>query len=201
LYPEYVAGFFDGDGCLSIGTGTRKYFRTPNLYVTIIMNQKYISGFFDAEGHIKTGTNRRAIRPGANIQVLGSEVLIEIHKYLNDMGIRSNLNVNNRIGRLAICGIDNTANFLKLIFPYSIVKKKQIEIFIQDIYPLIRFRERKFRKKYSKLEFLAIHRAVDKLNSLKCRKSPNVKYTANYFRRRWHYKQRKNETGYLRSQK
>lgn len=104
---DYIGGFFDGEGCVSIGkTNMRKDRRLKNgweLSPCIIITQKRMS------------------------------ILVSIHNTLNEYEIGSILSSsrNGNISRLKITGIKRVKKFCELVIPHTITKRAELELLLE----------------------------------------------------------------------
>ncbi len=102
---QYLAGFFDGEGCLYI---SRQKGKKKNPYYTprvVIANtNEEVIGLIEKSFHGSTAREGFEIRPGRR-----RPWYVEIYRR------------------------DRIKKFLKGIYPYSIVKKKQIELMFEFI--------------------------------------------------------------------
>lgn len=93
----------------------------------------------------------------------------------------------NKSGRLQISGYKNMKIIIDKIYPYSIAKKPQYDIFYK-IYEVISNRKliitkRWGRQKWTKENWLKIMKLVDSLNSLKKKKRGRIWYL--FFIKKW----------------
>jgi hypothetical protein len=101
---------------------------------------------------------------------------------------------------LEITEFKSTVKFLRKIRPFSIIKKQQIELYFNNLLPLLikrkkhPYRTGSRRPKYNHREFLKAMVIVDRINSLKG--GTRGKYNANYFRRLFGFKQKRKQPGY-----
>jgi intein/homing endonuclease len=86
------------------------------------MDRRYLAGFFDGEGCVHSQGQYVRITIGQR----KSEVLYEIQRYLGMGSITSNGPKGGE--RLTICGRENCKKFIKIVYPYSIVKKKELRV-------------------------------------------------------------------------
>ena len=174
---------------------------------------QYLAGFYDGEGTIgfrvvrekrlsrKTGeTGGWYITPYLDIANTNFKVLEIIQKFLADSETishivsKSSKNKNQQQGNyLTIQSYEGIRKFLKNIYPYSLIKKEQINIInkfliIRDDLPTLK-RGTKIdnlkRNYWSKKSFLRAMKLRDKLKNTKFRKISRHKYNYNYFKRLW----------------
>jgi hypothetical protein len=204
---EYIAGLFDGEGCIGtipVSVNERKASMRTSTGLSL-HGVRYAAGFFDAEGCLHTipckmQSGNFIVKNflGFNI-VLEKLCLLAIKKYCKKWGIKrvymtvSKPSQYHRrlVYTLRINGKQDVCKFLKLIRPYSILKRPQIDIYLNEIAPKLKIGKKggRYSPNYTKLEFLELMRSVDRLNSLKCK--CRGKYNTNYFRRLWGYREKR----------
>jgi hypothetical protein len=210
MNARYVAGFFDGEGTVTAGYQHRCNNKgIPEMRLQIGICQSYLSGLFDAEGYIgskvsvvrhKHNVRSVGLEPGITIEDDNDDVLNIISGYLRRRGIKCGIHTprklrgaNRLLRTITITGYYNVVKFLEMIQPYSIVKRKQIELCLTHILPLTKptdkvammRRNLKGHTKYTKPQFLKIMRWIDKLAAMKGKGQSNRKYSEAYFKKKW----------------
>ena len=160
----YIAGYFDGEGCLLLG---------------IVQDTR--------EEKIK-GTRVQGwnIIPSLSLQSGDYEVLENINKFLNSRNIKTaKMDIKKRrdkqtkdFKRLSIMGWDNIKKTIKCLLPYSISKWEQLSLF-NKLYGV-----RKEQWKWSTDNFLRCMKIVDEINSHKGHYRNNIR-TYEFFNKMW----------------
>ena len=170
---SYLAGYFDGEGCLLLG---------------IVRDKR-------KEKTVGTKVEGWSISPSLSITSGDYEVLLKMEKFLSLEGIKtSKMNFRKprkhqlrKYMRLSIHGWGKIARCIKKMLPYSIAKKKQLELFfkLRDIVyskPCGKTK-RNTHGVWTKELFLSAMEKVDEINSLKSRL--RGKMNTNYFKKLW----------------
>ena len=164
---NYLAGYFDGEGCIVLGIPHEK------------RDEKKTGSDVDGWG----------IMPQFKIQSYDYEVLTIIKDFLikNDFNVsifwrnkrRVMANQNKAVMVMGVAGWKSTKRIFKILSKYSISKKLQMDLFLE----LCKFKEKNLKRKWSKKNFILAMEIVDKINSLKSGK--RGKYNADYFKKLW----------------
>jgi hypothetical protein len=166
---NYIAGLFDGEGCVGFnivgcktGYARGKYYNIKSHLTINLKNSKE------------------------------SKKLFHIMKLvLNRYGIKAKVNEYTKQIHLEIMEYKSVKIFLKLIKPFSLLKREQIKIMINKILPKIKPKKlitRCGERKFTRKQFLYVLQQVDKLNSMKGGRRGT--YNTNFFRRLWGFKQK-----------
>jgi len=175
---SYVAGYFDGEGC---------------LILDIVRDKR-------KEKTVGTKVEGWLISPSLSITSGDYEVLLEMEKFLNSESIKtSKINFKKprkhqlkAYMRLSIHGWDKIVRCIKKILPYSIAKKRQLELFLElvdIVYSRPSSKTRRNTHVWTKELFIKAMEKVDEINSLKSRL--RGKRNANYFKKLWFDKGKK----------
>lgn len=190
---EWMGGFFDGDGSIIADVHPVPDQQLDyNIRGRIQIKHTYIGGLFDAEGCMKLNVSydtRRAVNHKitnkAQIEHRQKDRLVVIlNQYADEIGVNStvvdvpekdkhskrfNWRISNRRGiRL----------FLESIRPYSIIKKPEIEIMLDEILP--RLEAGHHSRKRGFLELIAWKDTMDDNKG-----GDRGKYTLTYFEELW----------------
>lgn len=170
---SYLAGYFDGEGCLLLGIirDTRK------------------------EKTVGTKVDGWSIIPSLSITSGDYEVLLGMEKFLNSEDIKtSKMNFRKprkhqlkEYMRLGVYGWDKIVRCIRKMLPYSIAKKKQLELFL-DLVDIVHSKpcgktKRNTHGVWTKELFLNAMKKVDEINNLKSRL--RGKMNTNYFKNLW----------------
>ena len=168
---SYIAGYGDGEACLL-------------LYISKDKRKHKI------KGSQIVGWN---ISPNWCLTTFDKTTLLAIENFLSNNGIRvAKMEIKrkrpkqlNSAMRLTIWGWKNITLFLNKILPFSIAKKPQYNIFLNELLKLkLNLPLGKLNKRvWTKGKFLEAMGIVDKINSLKCRK--RGKYNKRFFKDLW----------------
>jgi hypothetical protein len=157
INQKYVAGFIDGDGCVSC---------------TVFPQKAHNSGY--------------EIQPQVRmVEYHTKNVLPKIFRFLSSKGIKVALYLPNKTkksgqGELVVYGIKNLSRFLNLVGPYlQSYKREQTQILLEKILPRLRRKEH-----VTKEGFIKLMAFVDLLNSLR-NDHKERKYTKAYFEKIW----------------
>lgn len=153
---EYIAGYIDGEGSLTFGVVQ------------------------DKRRNWKSEVDYYQCTPTLSISSYDYEVLLSIKKLCDkDNIINSHFLLQPRRGsqtkqpaRLSFNGFENVKKILEKIIPYSISKKEQFDIFLNEIYSIYNNRERGSihnNKLWIKKDWLSMFKIITKLNLLKSR--------------------------------
>lgn len=165
------------------------------------MDWSYFSGYFDGEGCLLLGIvcDRRTAKtkgseidgwnliPALSISTGDYQVFPIMEEFLNSEGIRTakmdlrhlRQNQTKDFMRLSVYGWDNIVECIKRMLPYSIAKKRQLELFLEMSEIKKSMNIHLFGNiKWTKEKWLKIMGKVDEINSLKChlRGKMNKKY-------------------------
>ena len=168
---QYIAGYFDGEGCLTFNIGQGRKDKTKG-------NQ--IDGW--------------GIHPILTIETCDYEVIERIKKFLIAHNIHFNYYkrrdehyLRKRIDRIYLHG-ENIKKFIKNILPFSIGKYPQLKLYQQflKIKDTGWEKSRRGKRIWTKKNFIKAIKIVEKLDSYK--KCHRRKLTSNYFKNLWNIK-------------
>lgn len=212
----YIAGLFDGDGTcgFSINENKDNSIRfSPIFQIEVNVLKSYVGGLFDAEGNFqakvevwkeKRVTFKNRIHIGQRYSDDSVKLFKNIKKFLKEQGIKSSVYVYDKgyftpTVRLSISKLEYVKKFVKMIYPYTVLKRPQLEIFLFKIFPLLNKGNKEWRgsnqyihrtTKREPLLIIKIMKYIDILNSYKSMKGSNRKYSADYFRKKYGYKKK-----------
>ena len=170
---DYMAGYFDGEGCMLLGVHRDK---RPDK----------------TKGSLIDGW---AITPILSIQSYDYEVMESMRAFceLRGFGARKILNITKQLRphqtkiakRFDIAGWSKIRYICLELIPHCIAKRRQLELFLElyDITQCLPPVGYNNHHKWTKELFVIAMSKVDEINSLKSRK--RGKYNANYFRELW----------------
>jgi hypothetical protein len=156
----------------------------------LIPTWEYISGYIDGEGSLTFGVVQDKRKnwkskidyyqctPTLSISSCDYNVLLSIKKLCDDNNIVNShyylkpkrKNQIKTPARLSFNGFENTKKILEKIIPYSISKRKQFEMFLNEIYPIYNNRiDRGIHnnKMWNKKDWLKMFEIITNLNLLK----------------------------------
>lgn len=192
---SWIAGFFDGEGIVRVKMIQRKRQRTGyEMTVRAEIEQRYVAGIIDAEGSVRTTISSSEYgdvpynigsRADMGLGEFPTDLKEIIDNHCSRIGVEPSYYRENEgdVTRMVISGRESVESFLRSIYPYSIIKREQIEIMLEEIIPRM-----EDGKHLHKKGFLELMKYVDKMNSLKGGK--RGKYVREYFVNEW-----KNEDG------
>ena len=169
----YIAGYFDGEGCLLLGIHRDK-------------REKSTKG---------SEVNGWCIGPALSISSGDYEVFFEMEKFLNSENIKTakmdlrkkRKNQTKDFMRLNVMGWDNISKCIKNILPYSIAKRKQLELYF-ELVKIVHSKPCSKTKRnthgiWTKELFMKAMVKIDEINNLKS--GLRGKMNANYFKILW----------------
>lgn len=168
---EYIAGYFDGEGCL--------LFQIKKDYREEKFKGSQISGWY--------------ISPSWEVSSYDEIALQKIHSFLitNKIPARKfyvwpskRRGHTKKACRLCVGTWDGVLEVIKKTSQFSIVKQEQFSLFIQ-LHSFLKTRDKNKRNKliWTKRTFIDAMNIIDKINNLKSKK--RGKYNASYFRSLW----------------
>ena len=90
------------------------------------MDDSYLAGFFDGEGCLHASNARGWVNLRASMSQKNPEVLEKIQDYLGYGKIHRHRNTG--VHHLNICGRRNVREFIRRVYPYSVVKRRQLKV-------------------------------------------------------------------------
>ena len=192
---EWTAGMFDGDGTIHSRVTTSESTNTGyRIDAACSLTNSYVAGLFDAEGTVSNVVAQRGnsavnhhIDPRCRITQTENDSLIEqLKAFCKSIGVQPNVYHNEQKDnenyaptfQFDITGKDDVRTFLKSLETDLVVKRKQAEIMLGDILPLLESNAHGTRR-----GFLRVMSRVDALNSLKG--GTRGKYNLEYFEDLW----------------
>lgn len=186
----WLAGFFDGEGTVRVKILKRERQRTGyEMTVRAELEQRYVAGIFDAEGSARVSISSSDYgdvpynigqRADMGLGEFPSSLKELVNRHCSEIDVEpSYYNENDGdVVRMVISGRESVKKFLLSVYPYSIIKREQIEIMVEEIIPRIEKGEH-----LHKPGFLELMEYVDKMNSLKG--GNRGKYVRGYFVDEW----------------
>lgn len=190
-FTEWVAGFFDGEG--TIKSHARKADENVIGYGVnpqCTLSHQYVGGMFDAEGCIKTGPVKNDcvavghhIFPQTVISNNDDTLMAALDEWSSEIGVDCKFYRNQKADyddtfTFQIQRLDDVKTFLEEIQPYLVVKRKQSQIMLDEIIPLV-----ENGAHLKKQGFLEVMHHVDRLNEGKGHNRGD--YTLDYFEDLW----------------
>lgn len=202
---DWFAGFFDGDGSVTVGVKELPRLTTGyKIREELVIRHNYIGGLFDAEGEVKCDIQKNSngrgqdfyFTPAVRLAQAGSEDRLTrlLEEFCDSLGVNCHIrNEKSRNGwqdtvRWSVSNRDGVETVLKTIRDRTIVKRKQIDIMLDEIIP--RLRERKHTNKRGFLEVMAWKDIMDGYKS-----GSRGRYNLRYFEREWDMKLDKQRAG------
>lgn len=192
---EWTAGFFDGDGCLSMHVTKSEsskigYETGPRVHVA----NSYVPGFFDAEGCINLGIKEHEnstigyrVSPGAIVNHTDHQSPVKelLCEYADHLGIKYTIEDkdahNDRSSpffSFRVYELESIEEFVSTLYPHLVVKKPQAKILLEDIIPVMKRGEHTGRR-----GFLKVMHYKEKMDSMKG--GTRGKYDLEYFEDMW----------------
>lgn len=191
---KWNAGFVDGDGC--IASGLKKTDRLDVGYkadVSCIVENCYVAGLMDSDGSINMSISESERTPTGYIQqprcMIGqnhtkSPLLDKLATFAESVGVNYSIQHKSIDGkendrfRFVVKSPVHVKQYLNALRPHLVVKKKQAEIMLEDIIPLMERDEHLHRR-----GFLKLMNHVDRMNAHKG--GNRGKYNLEYFEDMW----------------
>lgn len=189
---KWVAGFFDGDGVMSVNVQKdEKSAINYNMTTSCKIEQAYIAGLVDAEGSIGSGVHQDnsakleySLSPHFVFSQANNPGLQKFCKYLEERDIsygrveQSRDGNRNPVEKISLHGSSNLRAFLTDMKPHLSVKRAQAEIMLNDILPIFERGDHTNRR-----GFLNVMYHVDRMNAYKG--GVRGKYNLEYFEDEW----------------
>lgn len=193
---EYIAGFFDGDGTVKFDINESDSHRLgykiqPDVTIPqrVHSDQAYVAGFLDSDGGLDVKVSNRdgdfQLSPRVHLtQKEGIPVLLLIQRvvdYCKSIGIGEPSVYNSHTDtsvRITIRGLDDIEQFLEGIEKYCTIKRRQINIMLNEIIPRLRNGDH-----LNKKGFIETMEKIDEMN--KSKGGVRGKYNADYFKDLW----------------
>lgn len=190
---QWTAGMFDGDGSIRNGISHDETCKvdhsvTPSCSIA----STYVAGIFDAEGSISAGVaTKDSYSLGHETKTMcrinhreNNELLSRLSEFSDSIGIDYSVYHAEKDGKrgdvfeFKVQRREHVRQFLEELKPYLTVKRRQAEIMISDIIPLLDERAHSTRRGFLRLMY-----HVDRLNENKG--GSRGKYTLEYFEDLW----------------
>lgn len=191
---KWVAGFFDGEGCVKADVSQRDTCQTGyGFQPEVRVVHSYVGGLFDAEGNVYMGVDKSDERniehSVSTVGRLGHSENQQLEDFLKKFsesaGIQSNVYHQKKCARntddsfhWVVQQRGELKKFLREIRPYSIVKRGEIDIMLEEIIPRIEKNYHTNRRGF--LELVAWKDVMDKNKG-----GARGKYDLDYFENLW----------------
>ncbi len=134
------------------------------------MDLSYVAGFFDAEGNINILLDKRANRIGIQARIYNSneQILKQIKEFIHFGNIFKKVRITPKgdksiVFELTIGNKQECLDFLRSIYPHSILKKQQLDYLFNNF----NFNSQQSNKNFNKIEFDKLKIRLNKTSSLK----------------------------------
>jgi hypothetical protein len=190
---KWFAGFFDGEGCISMAITERAHLTVGyELRPVMKIAHEQVAGTLDAEGWVgmtiascETMRVGYELRPGVKVTEREHDRLMQaLATYCTELGVTCNVRQLDRSDEpgtyyeLTVAGQANTRRLLESIRDMVIVKREQVEIMLDEVIPRL---ERGVH--HDRQGFVEVMGHVDRLNAHKG--GSRGKYTQAYFAELW----------------
>lgn len=192
-FDDWFAAFFDGEGCITTKISRRDSYSTGfEIEPKVRISHSQVTGSIDAEGHlgiriISTNDYRVGyrMRPMVEVSECDHDRLMDtLAKYGDARDVNYFISHSERDEKRSdqytwsVSGIQNTLDLLSPIRDRFIVKREQVDLFLDEILPRL-----KQGVHHEKEGFLEVMSYVDRFNSYKG--GSRGKYTLEYFEELW----------------
>lgn len=195
LLTEWVGGFFDGEGNVNVSVAPWERMNVGyHSQIAARIGHGYVAGLVDGEGTIGVGIAQSedqrigySPKPAARVKMVENDPLVSrLMEYADQIGFEPNIvrhkepqeDHHNPSFVWGVSGIDDVEIFLSSIRDTVVVKRREIEVILNEIIPLMRRGEHLNRR-----GFLRLMAWRDVANSHKG--GNRGKYSLEYFESLW----------------